>query len=439
MHDTLSAVDAAWFRLDEKHNVADIVALLTFERSLDAERLTERITDRFRAFPRLLARVQDPHGVGLPWWEPVGGFRVRDNIRRMALPDDDPLTLQHAVDAVLAEPLDRTRPLWEIHLVDRSDGLTAVIARFHHCLGDGFALVGLLLELAEDKDGQDTGASSPGAMDETERDTGHGHAIDFLLHPERIAEAALTGGRVAAALGGLLMLPFDSPSALRRPLSGVRKVAWSEPIGLERFKVLARATGSTVNDVLVTALAGAMRSWLRDAGDPVDTLAIRAIVPVNLRPAEELDKALGNRFGLVFLDLPIAQPLAEARLRTVHEGMDSLKGGEAAASSVVALTALGVVPEVIEHVASDLFTRKGSLLVTNVPGPRKRLHLAGAPIDQIMFWAPHVARIGLGVSLLSYADTVRVGVRADEAVVCDPATIVHAFEAELGAMEAALC
>lgn len=438
MHTLLSPVDAAWFRLDEAHNTADILALLTFAAPIDEDRLVERITERFRRFPRLVSRVQDPHGAGLPSWEAIGGFRVGDHIHRLRLDADGPEALQRAVNAVLARPLDRARPLWEIHLVEQPGAHGAVIARFHHCLGDGFALVGLLLDLADHA----VPSPTPPSVDRPAPDAHDSwltEAAAWIRHPEQIAEAALAGGRVAAALGRLLLLPFDSPSTLRRPLSGIRRVAWSDAIALDRFKVLSRATRSTVNDILVTALAGALRSWLRDSGDPVASLAVRAVVPVNLRPVEEIGQALGNRFGLVFLDLPIAQSHATERLHAIHNSMATLKSGEEAASSVIALTALGVVPEVIEHLASDLFTRKGSLLVTNVPGPRERLSIAGAPIDHVMFWAPHVSRIGLGVSLLSYADAVRIGVRADSAVLADPALLVRAFETELGDMEAELC
>ena len=99
------------------------------------------------------------------------------------------------------------------------------------------------------------------------------------------------------------------------------------------------------------------------------------------------------------------------------------------------LGAIGVSPEIIEHLALDIFSRKASFVVTNVPGPRERLHLTGREIDHIMFWVPHPTVFGLGVSLLSYAGEVRIGVRSDVAVLEDPQRLVDAFEAELDEME----
>lgn len=434
----MAAVDAAWYRLDEPHNTTDIVALIELDQPVDPDRLRGLLASRFERFPALTSRVRDPHGVGLPLWEPVEDFDVDDHLHHHRLDEGTEEELRALVGTVLTEPLDGDRPLWALHIVDNVDGGGALIAKVHHCIGDGFALVGLLLTLAEDA--PPPGPTVAGRTEEAVgwRGRWSEELADAVRNPERIAGWLRTGGRIAETLGRLVALPFDSPSTLRRPLTGVRRAAWSREIPLDRFKVLARATGGTVNDVLLAALSGALRQWLGGTGDPVDHLALRAIIPVNLRPVEEMGQALGNRFGLVFLDLPVREEDPLARLRQVHDAMDALKDGDEAIASVVALTALGVVPETVEQLAGEVFTRKGSLVVTNVPGPRRRLRFAGKTIRNLMFWVPHASRVGLGVSLMSYAGAVRIGVRADTGITRHPEHLARAFEDALEQMEAEL-
>ena len=436
MSDTLGAVDAAWYRLDHQGNAADIVALLTFQAALDFEALTPVLLSHLSRYAPLTHRVVDRR-VGSPRWEPVATDSLSQQVRRVRLdePGDEPL--QALVSQILTDTLARDRPLWELHLVERPSG-SAIIAKIHHCLGDGFALVGVLLSLCDSPRVQGAQAQAQAQGQDQRQDQAPGlppeepsRAAALREALERRAQRALQGGQVAQTLGELMMLPFDTPSSLRRPLTGRRRAAWSRAIPLSRFKALARERGCTLNDVLLGALSGALRAWLDARGDSPDTQRLRAIVPVNLRAAHDIGQALGNQFGLVFLELPVHEADASDRLRAVHDAMEGLKRGHEAVGSSLVLHALGLAPELIEQLAAEIFTRKGSLVVTNVPGPRQRLTLAGQEVDQLMFWVPHPALLGLGVSLLSYADEVRVGVRADEGITDDPGALVSAFEEEL--------
>lgn len=433
MPQSLSPVDAAWFRLDEAQNTADIVALITFKEELDVERLRRIVTHTFRRFPQFRQRVVTGPGGRLKWQD-APDFEISDHIQHTRLEKGSRDELQTFVSGILTRDLNRDAPLWQLHVVDNVEGGGAIVAKVHHCLGDGFALVGVLLSLS-DEDPSD-------AFDDTHQSSKVGFRskvwdaiADAAKHPEQILEATRQSGSVATALGELAMMPFDRDSSLRAELTGIRKAAWSHAIELDRFKRIARKTSGTVNDVLMATLAGALRNWMRDAGDDVDMAGIRAAIPVNLRPIEEMGKELGNQFGLVFLDLPVESTRRNARLEAVRQSMNVLKESPQAVVSFGILGALGLAPEVIEHLAGDLFTRKASLVVTNVPGPREPIHLAGKEVDHLMFWVPHPALLGLGVSLLSYAGEVRIGVRADTGVTTRPEGLVAAFEAELEAME----
>jgi WS/DGAT/MGAT family acyltransferase len=293
-------------------------------------------------------------------------------------------------------------------------------------MGDGFALVDVLLSLAD----AEGGAVMPKTVRSTEASAQSGPEHSRLAQLARLAHDDL------AALGHLLLLSFDSPSSLRGQLGGERRVAWSRAIPLSRVRAIGLARGATVNDVLMTALSGALRRHLTERGDPVDDLRMRAIVPANLRPPDEpIDLEHGNWFGLLFVDLPVHAASPDERAAQLKATIDRIKSSQEAIVSLGILAAMGRAPAAVEHILDEVFARKGSLVVTNVPGPRAKLRLAGTPVSDILFWAPHSGGLALGVSILSYAGNIRVGVRSDAAVIADPGTIARHFEAELDLLE----
>jgi diacylglycerol O-acyltransferase len=160
---------------------------------------------------------------------------------------------------------------------------------------------------------------------------------------------------------------------------------------------------------------------------------VRALVPVNLRPLGGAP-GLGNAFGLVFLDLPVAAPTLDERVERLRARMQALKASVDALVTYGVLWLLGKAPIALEQRANAFFTAKASLVLTSVPGPRRRVRLAGHAVERMMFWVPHPASLGLGISILTYAGEVVVGVRADTAVMPDPARLVRAIEEELRAV-----
>jgi diacylglycerol O-acyltransferase / wax synthase len=157
------------------------------------------------------------------------------------------------------------------------------------------------------------------------------------------------------------------------------------------------------------------------------------VVPVNLRPASEAH-LLGNRFGLVFLELPLGAASPRARLAEVRRRMGVLKKAPGAAATFELLWVLGVAPRPLFDAVIDLFATKATAVVTNLVGPREPLFILGARLRQAMFWVPCAGHLGLGVSLLSYGGGVWVGVQSDVGLVPDPERILSAFEEELEAL-----
>ena len=195
------------------------------------------------------------------------------------------------------------------------------------------------------------------------------------------------------------------------------------------MKSVAKALGCTINDLLMSTAAGALGGYLRQHGEDTDGLSIRAAVPVNLRdPASAA--ALGNYFGLVFLELPIGIRDPLERLFAVHAAMSQLKGSYQPVLTLGLMAALGRMPSTVHAAAIDLLSTKATAVATNVPGPSEALYLAGGRIGRLIFWVPQSGDIGLGISILSYAGQVQFGLIADAGRVPDPDQVTARFREE---------
>jgi len=184
----------------------------------------------------------------------------------------------------------------------------------------------------------------------------------------------------------------------------------------------------------MAALSGALRHYLQERGAPVRE--IQAVVPFNLRPLDQpVPRELGNKFGLVFLPLPVGVSGSYRRLIEVHKRMSEIKESREGPVSYGLLSATGLTPEPVERKIVDLFTGKGTAIVTNVPGPTKPVYLAGVPVRGVLVWAPTSGHIGMSVSIFSYRGEITVGLMVDAALVPDPEDVVAQLERELDALE----
>lgn len=440
----LAGVDTAWLQMDHPANRMIINAMVLLDAPLDADELRAIVEERLLHFDRFRQRVVAPEGFEtIPAWEDDPGFDLDQHVVVETLDESgDDTALNALVDRVVSEGLDAERPPWRLHVVQGWEGGGALIARLHHCLGDGAALVYVLLSLTDAVDlatdeappsGQKErrGTSSRLArMVERSRVALHEH-IAPLADPRRSLELAGTGIEGAAALGKLTLMSADPKTVFRGELGVQKRTAWSGPIALDEVKAVKSALGATVNDVLMAALAGALRSYLIERGeDPTALRKLRAVVPIHLRPPDEKPE-LGNRFGLVFLELPVGLEHELQRLDAIQKTMTQLKSSVDAAISLKALQGMGHLHEVLEDQALRLFTAKASLVASNVPGPYEPLYLAGEKVKSCMFWVPQSGDIGVGVSILSYAGEIRVGVMSDANIVPDPGRLIAAFEAEV--------
>ncbi|MBS0514751.1 MAG: wax ester/triacylglycerol synthase family O-acyltransferase [Proteobacteria bacterium] len=453
--ETMAKVDTAWLRMESPTNLMMISGVLIFSERLDPVRLKQLMQERFLAYPRFRQKAVDT--VSATYWETDPDFDIDWHVRIAALPGKaDKIELEKFVSELASTPLNHARPLWQFHLVDNyapsgEMGGSVLIARIHHCYADGMALVQVLLSLTDaspsptrrkeltrvwlKKDQGSVlqrllapagaGLSQALALGEKALEKGS----ELLANPDLAAALAKDGGEIARELAVALTLADDPPTAFKGVLGQVKRVAWAEPMPLDEVKVVGKALGCTVNDVLLACAAGALRAHLREVGDEVDGLTIRATVPVNLRPLEHAKK-LGNHFGLVFLDLPIGEANPLRRLERIAASMRELKKSKQAALTFGLLSVVGMAPAAIQRVALELFSRKASTVATNVPGPQMPLYLAGCKVDELMFWVPQSGSIGMGLSILSYNGNVHFGLIVDGKRVRDPEPIVRRFAPE---------
>jgi WS/DGAT/MGAT family acyltransferase len=260
-------------------------------------------------------------------------------------------------------------------------------------------------------------------------------AESIVENPAHLITLAKQGLRYGASMARLIAIPPDPRTVLRGPLIAEKRVAWARPYPLDRVKAIGKREHATINDVLVSAISGGLRRYLAQRGEDVNHLTMRAMVPVNQRPLDRT-VSLGNRFGLIVLDLAIRPQHPSARLRETKRRMDALKTSGEALVGMVIVGAMGLLPSRLEALGVRFFTHKTSMVLTNVVGPRTTLSLAGSPIERILFWVPQAGDIGLGISIISYRGLVSIGVMADTLRVPDPDRLVHRIEEELAALGA---
>jgi diacylglycerol O-acyltransferase / wax synthase len=440
----LSPVDAAWLRMEDPTNLMMVTGVLLFDERIDPARLRAVIEERLLAFARFRQRVEEPpFGIGVPMWVTDSRFDLDAHLHLAALPSPGgKQELEAFVSDLMSTPLDFSKPLWQIHLVEYEGGC-ALISRIHHCIADGIALIQVLLSLTDTsprprrrRDGQGPAPADggPAWLRTGARLAQAGFGL--VRDPAQAAQMAGLGVGAAATLARIALLPPDPTTALKGELGVMKRAAWSEPIPLAEVKAAGAHAGGTINDVLVTAAAGALGRYLRGRGDVVEGVDIRAAVPVNLRPLDQAHR-LGNQFGLVFLALPLGEDDPRERLAEIKRRMDELKASLQPVVALGTLNLIGYLPSRVQPLAVRFFGSKSSTVLTNVPGPRERLYLAGRPLRRAMFWVPQSGRLGLGISILSYAGDVLIGVASDAGLVPDPQAIVDDFHVELARLASA--
>lgn len=467
----MSKVDTAWLRMDCPSNLMMIVGVWIIKPAISYQAVRERIADRLLKYPRFTQRVQtDATGAS---WITDTEFDIRRHVLREKLPASARRHPSQALQARLGElamqPLDGRHPLWEFRLVEHYDGGSALLIRIHHCIADGLALISVIQTIV------DGGSEPPKRRSQAPRAQGWDAAEEWMQHtliepltvaavkaldvagegaaqafgamsePRQVLEKWLTEGLGKGKVGSteaarmayqvvrdsaaLALMADDSPTRLKGTPGHTKRVAWCEPLPLDEVRAIGKALHCSINDVLLSCVAGAIGQYLQDKGDAVAGKEIRAMVPVNLRPMEQAYR-LGNKFGLAPVVLPVGMDNPMARVFEVRRRMGELKGSMQPLLAFALLAVAGVLVKPVQDAMLNLFAKKTTAVMTNVPGPREKLQFCGGTLEQTLFWVPQSGTVGLGVSILSYGGGVQFGIISDSTLCPDPQAIIDQFGPE---------
>jgi len=454
----MSKVDTAWLRMDSAHNLMMIVGVWVIRPAVSYADLAARLQERMTQYPRFVqCAVEDSTGAT---WVDDAHFDIANHLVPEKLPKTTRKSQQHALQTRLAElcmePLDRKHPLWQFHLVEDYKGGSALMARIHHCIADGIALIAVTHSLMDGGKAPPQGAGRPAPPQGAEEwiaqallkplthfavkalgMAGQGAANSLHHLQEAPVEKAVAGTadlakmayQVAGDLAALALMPDDSPTSLKGQPGLQKRVAWCPPLPLAEVKAVGRALNCSINDVLLSCVAGAIGAYLKNVGEPTRGKQIRAMVPVNLRSMEHAYK-LGNQFGLAPLVLPIGLDNPVERVYEVRSRMAGLKGSMQPLLTFGLLAVAGLLVKPAQDAMLSLFSKKTTAVITNVPGPSTKLQLCGSTIEETLFWVPQSGTVGLGVSILSYGGGVQFGVVSDATLCPDPQQIIDQFEPE---------
>ena len=430
--DRLTGLDASFLYLESGPAHMHVASTTLFEGPAPAyDELVGHIESRLHLVPRFRQKLRMvPYGQGRPKWVDDPQFNLRYHIRHTALPEPgSEEQLRILASRVFSQRLDRSKPLWEMWLVDKvANDRFALVTKSHHCLVDGVSgvdITNVLFDAArepetvpevepwtprpEPSDAQVLGEAL------VERATSPAEAVRgvraLFRAPRRIARAGLDAAEAAGAFARAGLGAPDSPFNV--DIGPYRRFA-TVSVDLEDIKRVKNALGGTVNDVVLAAVTGALGRYLRGRGQSTHELELRAMVPISVRTADE-HGALGNRVSSYMAPLPVWCDDPAECLRKVSETMGDLKQSKQAVGATLITELTNFAPPTIAGQAARLQSRQRffNLVVTNVPGPQFPLYLLGRELQAIFPMVPLARRQAVCFGIMSYNGQVNFGLIGD--------------------------
>jgi diacylglycerol O-acyltransferase / wax synthase len=455
--DHLSPLDASFLFAEHRTAAMHVGAVMSFAPpeggSFDVDAFIELIGRRLTLVPRYRQKVREvPGRVGLPVWVDDPHFDLAFHVRRSALPtpggEEELLDL---VGRLLARQLDRSRPLWEVYVIEGlPDGRFAVVTKTHHAMVDGLASMDIgavLLDLSPQPRETPPDDWQP-APEPSGLELVAGAAAHALNRPRDVVDVAtraITDVReTAAAVGRTVqgVLAASRGMAATRPVHPLNAATGTQRrYGLRRtsladHRVVRKAHGGTVNDVVLAVVAGALRRWLISRGEPLtDDTSVRALVPVSVRArvragaAEQ--PAAGNSISAYLLELPVAEDDPLRRLTVVRDAMDVHKRSGQAIGASALMGLVGLAPPILHSLGARLASHYSSnfynVLVTNVPGPPRPLYAMGARMLDMFPVVPLAGGQAVAIGVTSYDGGMHYGLTADRDALPDVDVLAHAI------------
>jgi diacylglycerol O-acyltransferase len=458
--DRLTGLDASFLQLERGGQAhMHVASVLVFDGPAPGYvELVDHIRSRLPLVPRYRQRLADvPLGQGRPMWVDDPHFSVRYHVRHTGLPGPgDEAALKRLAGRVFSQPLDRSRPLWEIWLVEGLEGdRFALLGKTHHALVDGISGVDITTVLFD-------ASPDPAPAPESESPgwVARPAPTPAQMLTEALFERAALPVEVGRGLRAALRAPRRALGVVRETLTDLGVFSWagldpapSTPynvsIGPHRryewvdadlttFKAIKDALGGTVNDVVLTVVAGALGRHLRARGENTDGLVLKALVPVSMR-TEDQRGALGNRVAAVWAPLPVGQTDPAAAFAEVHAAMEHLKtSGEAVGAQALTELADFAPPTIISQAARlQARQRFFNVVVTNVPGPQFDLYLLGRPLSGLYPVVPLAANQAVGIAVMSYRGRLGFGLLGDLDAMPDLSELAAMLEAAIADLAAA--
>lgn len=478
----IPASDQTWLHMDRANNLMHVHSMMWFDgdpRWADLRRtVKERVVDRFPVFRRRAVEVDGD------WlWEDDSQFELRHHLRRVDLPGaGDVDDLRAWVSTQFSAEFDPDRPLWDMSVIRGVTGLrdepcTVVFSRFHHALADGIRLVQLMLSLCDMPEeqavlppqvGRDGGSGllatgtavarhAAGDLLDVAKGVGAGvlrlpltvvrlrpssleHGLDLLVHPGHMIDAvsAMTSqhnqsANTVAELTRLLAAGRSIDTAWTGTPGVTKSVDWVTGLDLESVRRFGRAHGGTVNDVLLAVISLALTRYLEEKDALVDE--IHWMVPVSLVPMDEnLPEELGNHFSLVFATMPLGIDEPRELLQAIQSHMTRLKESAEPVVTFGIQWVLAESPTAVAVWLTNYFANKAVGVLTNVPGPRSMMTMAGVPVAGTLGWAPTSGNESMSLSIFSYNGEVTISIAADTHLVPDPDRIATLIAEEFDAL-----
>jgi WS/DGAT/MGAT family acyltransferase len=447
----MSPLDATFLHIEDGVNHMHIASCARFEGPAPSyESLVELFRGKLPLVPRYRQKVRFvPGAIGRPVWVDDPHFRIDYHIRHTALPppgsDDD---LRNLMGRLMSQQLDRNRPLWEVWLVEGlADGSWALISKVHHCMVDGISgtdLMALILDASRE--------SSPAVADDwrpapepSDSDLIRDAISETLASPTEMARWVRSGlrrpRRLLADVGDLLQgakamgqaLRPNVPLSIEGTIGPHRRWAWART-SLADVKLIRKALGGTVNDVVLAAITSGFRDLLLSRGDEIDGTVVRTLVPVSVRNPD--DHTANNQVSGMIAELPVGIADPVERLHAIHTQMAGLKESHQAVAGSVLVDMAGFAPPMLLSmglrtaisVMRRLPQRSVNTVTTNVPGPQIPLYACGREMLEYFPFVPLSQGVRTGVAILSYNGKVAFGVTGDWDTVPDVALLAEGIE-----------
>jgi WS/DGAT/MGAT family acyltransferase len=429
----LSTQDASFLYLENELNHMAIAAVAIFEGPPPAQdEIESMVACKLELVPRYRQRLRSvPLDLGRPVWCDDPHFNLRYHVRHSALPaPGSPEQLQALVGRVMSQPLDHSKPLWELWVVEGlEDGGWVLLMKLHHSVADGVAatdLLSVLMDEAADEIHPEPAGWRP-AREPTAPELLGDALLERLTSPReavRTLQNALEApGRAARKLAEF----FDGVGTFRSLANGAVESSLNGPIGPHRswrwvdsqladIQKVRSCHGGTVNDVVLAVITRGFRALLKSRGEPVDGLSVRTLVPVSVRPADE-HNVYNNRVSAMFAELPVGIDEPVQCLKAISQQMAKLKEHHQAVAGETLSSLSGLAAPVLLAMGTRLFASVDQHLVqtvtTNVPGPRRSLYAAGRRMRSAYLYVPLMGSVRIGIAIFSYAGQLTFAVTGD--------------------------